>query len=70
MTFKTKLYNILSDLDKHNNTDNDLLSKSVQERLLITLKNYNESIDYSKHILSQKNPVMVLRRLNRRMKHD
>ena len=70
MSFKSKLYNILSELDTHMNDSNELLDKSIKERLLVTLTNYNNSIEYSKHILSQKNPLMVMRRLNRRMKND
>lgn len=70
MNFKSKLYNISKELEQIANTKNDLLDKSVQERLLFKLNEYNKSISYSKHILSQKNPLMVLRRLNRRMKDD
>ena len=70
MNFKSKLYSILEDLNKFDNYGNNLLEKSIQERLIITLNNYQESIEYSKHVLSQKNPLMIMRRLNRRMKND
>lgn len=70
MSFKSKLYIILSELDEVTNDSKDLLDKSIQERLLITLQNYNKSIEYSQHILSQKNPLKIMRRLNRRMKDD
>lgn len=70
MSFKSELYNILSELERFTDTKNELLEKSVKERLLITLNNYNDSIEYSKKVLSEKNPLMVLRRLNRRMKDD
>ena len=68
MNFKSKLYNILNELDTISNTKDELLDKSVKERLLMKLNEYNKSVSYSKHILSQKNPLMVMRRLNRRLK--
>ena len=68
MNFKSKLYNILNELDTISNTKDELLDKSVKERLLMKLNEYNESVSYSKHILAQKNPLMVMRRLNRRLK--
>ena len=68
MNFKSKLYNILNELDTISNTKDELLDKSVKERLLMKLNEYNKSVSYSKHILAQKNPLMVMRRLNRRLK--
>ena len=70
MNFKSKLYSILEDINRIENSSNDLLDKSIQERLIITLNNYQESIDYSKKVLSEKNPLMIMRKLNRRMKND
>ena len=69
MKFKTKLYNILDELNSFDNNE-ELFETSIKQRLNKALENYNEAINYSKHILSQKNPIMVMRRINRRMKDE
>ena len=64
--FKTRLYNILSDLEKHKPKDTKILQSSIEDRLQKSLDNYNKSIENSYNYLLARNSLSVMKKLNRR----
>ena len=70
MTFKDQLYIILDELNEAKHNRSELFELSIKDRLKKSLINYNNSIEYSRHVLQQKNPIMILKRINRSLKDD
>ena len=64
--FKTRLYNILSDLETHKPKDTKILQSSIEDRLQKSLDNYNKSIENSYNYLLARNSLSVMKKLNRR----
>ena len=65
--FKSKLYNILDDLQSHSKDRNEIFQKSIEERLEKSLNSYNEQMLESYKYLSTKKEINVLKKINRSM---
>lgn len=63
---KSKLYNILNDLEAHKSNANELIQLSISERLKTSQDNYYKSISDSYNYLSARNSLRVMKKLNRR----
>lgn len=66
MSFKSKLYNILTDLEEHRRNRDVVIQESIEGRLQKTLDNYNKTIIDSYNYLSQRESFNVMKKLNRR----
>lgn len=66
MKFKSRLYNILKDLNQHKRDRSTLMQESVEKRLNDALTNYNKDIAQSYNYLYRRDSLSVMRKLNRR----
>lgn len=66
MTFKSKLYNILNDINKYKGLRTQLMQMSIQERLDKSFNNYTKSLDDSYEYLSYRSSLRVMKKLNRK----
>lgn len=65
MSFKSKLYYILENIQNYKHTKGDALELNIQQRLDKALQQYIKSTNVSVEYLSARNSVNVLKRLNR-----
>ena len=63
---KKILYNIVEDLNKHSGRNkSELLAKYISERLDKCVKSYYEDLTAKQNALMYKDPLKVIRRINR-----
>ena len=65
MSFKSKLYYILEDIQNYKHTRSDAQELNVQNRLDKALEQYVKQTSISVEYLSTKNEINVLKKLNR-----
>lgn len=65
MSFSSKLYYILEDIQKHKHSKSDVYEKYVQDRLDKALEQYIKQTEISVRYISSKDAVNVLKKLNR-----
>lgn len=66
MMFKSKLYNIINDLNNHKRSKSALLSESIEERLNFALESYDKDIAESYDYLIRRDSLRVMKKINQR----
>lgn len=65
MSFKSKLYYILEDIQTHKHTRNDAMELNIKERLDKALQQYIKSTNISLEYLEARDSINVLKKMNR-----
>lgn len=67
--FKDKLHQISADLSKYSKKKDGLFEKRISERLDISLKTYQETLNKTAGYLERRDGISVLSKVNRRVDH-
>lgn len=69
-TAKEYLTQMTEELDKYSNTSrSELFTQCVSDKLKISLRNYQDNIDWNVHLLELVNPFSVMKEWRKKMKN-